>query len=65
VMIDLKIPVGQRDRTPLIGDAAGLLWLAGWRRSERGRLSANTRVYVMLELLDDDNISPTGGNRKC
>lgn len=55
MMIDLKIPVGQRDRTPLIADAAGLLWVAGWRRSERGRLSANTRGYIMLELLNYDN----------
>jgi tRNA(Ile)-lysidine synthase len=55
-MIDQKIPADQRNRAPIICDSAGILWVAGYQRSERGRLSADTREYVMMELLKNDCI---------
>lgn len=64
-MIDQKISVDQRDRAPVICDSDGILWVAGYQRSERGRLSVDTREYVMMELLKYDSISLTGGSRKC
>lgn len=56
IMIDLKIPLAQRDSVPILCDDAGILWLAGFQRSERGRLSANTREYIMVEIISYDSI---------
>jgi len=56
IMIDLKIPLAQRDSVPILCDDAGILWLAGFQRSERARLSANTREYIMVEIISYDSI---------
>ncbi len=62
LLIDLKIPRELRDSMPLICDAAGILWVAGCRRSERAGLSADTREYIMLEMVFDDTY--TDGRKK-
>lgn len=49
LLIDLKVPVEQRERIPLVFDAQGILWIAGLRRSERGRLQASTREILIVE----------------
>jgi len=41
--IDQKIPVEQRNKTPLICDAYGIIWVVGYRLSERVRVRKNTR----------------------
>ena len=56
IMIDLKIPLAQRDSVPLLCDDAGILWVVGFQRSERGRLTANTREYIMVEIISYDSI---------
>ena len=56
IMIDLKIPLEQRDSVPILCDEAGILWMAGFQRSERGRLTANTREYIMVEIIPYDSI---------
>ena len=56
VMIDLKLPLAQRDSVPRLYDDAGILWVAGFLRSERGRLSAHTREYIMVEIISYDSI---------
>lgn len=56
IMIDLKIPFAQRDSVPILCDDAGILWVAGFLRSERGRLTANTREYIMVEIIPYDSI---------
>ncbi len=55
LLIDLKIPVAQRDTVPLVCDGNGILWVAGLRRSERGRLSSETRDYIVIELIKTNN----------
>ena len=54
VLIDLKIPAEQREMVPIVCDSAGILWVAGYRRSERARLSATTRDYIVIEIVDTD-----------
>ena len=55
IMIDQKIPLEQRDSVPILCDAEGILWVVGRQRSERGRLSANTREYIMVETIPYDS----------
>jgi tRNA(Ile)-lysidine synthase len=55
VLIDLKIPVEMRDRVPLVCDDAGILWVVGFRRAERGRMSADTTDYIVLEVIPCEN----------
>ena len=64
LLIDLKIPCEQRDAVPLICDAAGILWVAGQRRSERAAWSADTREYIMLEMIFDDTYTD-GRKKEC
>ena len=55
VLIDLKIPVEMRDRVPLVCDDAGILWVDGFRRAERARMSATTTDYIVLEVISCEN----------
>jgi tRNA(Ile)-lysidine synthase len=50
IFIDLKIPLAQRRRLPLLCDEAGILWIPGYTIAERARLTADcTRcLYVCL-----------------
>lgn len=64
LMIDLKIPVEQRATVPILCDEAGILWVVGCRRSQRARLSSETREYIVIEIIRSDNVV-TGGNRIC
>lgn len=54
--INWKIPVDERDRIHLVCDRAGILWVPGFRRSERGKISPDSRNYVMMELIKKDAI---------
>jgi tRNA(Ile)-lysidine synthase len=56
VLIDLKIPFALRDVLPIICDDAGILWISGYRRSQRGRLSEATREYVLIEIVKIETI---------
>jgi len=55
LLIDLKISAGQRDRLPLIFDGQGILWVAGVRRSERGRVNQASQELIVLEQTKIDN----------
>ena len=55
LLIDLKIPVEQRDIVPIVSDGAGIIWVAGFRRAERGRLSTNGKNYIIIELIKNEN----------
>jgi tRNA(Ile)-lysidine synthase len=50
IFIDLKIPLAQRRRLPLLCDEVGILWIPGYTIAERARLTADcTRcLYVCL-----------------
>ena len=51
LLIDLKVPVDQRDQIPLIFDSQGILWVVGYRRSERARMSNETKSYIIIEVM--------------
>ena len=55
MLIDLKVPVEKRDRLPLICDEKGILWVAGLRRSERGKIVKTSRDMLVLELTIVEN----------
>jgi tRNA(Ile)-lysidine synthase len=50
IFIDLKIPLAQRRRLPLLCDEAGILWIPGYTIAERARITPDcTRcLYVCL-----------------
>ena len=46
--IDNKVPEPERDSVPLIVDQQGILWVAGYRQSEHGRITENTQKILKL-----------------
>lgn len=48
--IDQKVPQSERDRIPLLCDQQGILWVIGYRQSERARVTAATqhRLQVII-----------------
>lgn len=55
LLIDLKIPVEGRDALPILCDAAGILWVVGLRRAQRGRISPETQKYILIERIKVDS----------
>ncbi len=58
--IDKKIPRAQRDGIPLVVDDDTIVWVAGWRMSDKHRVTENTKHVVRLTLMkktayDDDD----------
>ena len=49
--IDAKVPRRLRDKVPIVCDQQGILWVAGWRRSERGRIKTDTRRFIKMKLI--------------
>lgn len=49
--IDLKVPVEKRDQIPLVCDEAGILWVAGYCRSERAKVSNDTKSYIIIKVM--------------
>jgi tRNA(Ile)-lysidine synthase len=47
---DAKVPRELRARLPLIFGPRHLLWVAGQRIDDRGRISPHTRRYLVIEL---------------
>jgi len=45
---DLKIPLDERGRTPIVADEAGIIWVAGCRISHRVRLASRTKRFLKL-----------------
>lgn len=48
--IDLKVPREVRDAIPVICDSREIIWIAGWRQGERGKIEANTREFLRLTI---------------
>lgn len=46
--IDNKVPRHLRDSVPLVCDEGGILWVAGYRQSERGKVTIATKRYLQL-----------------
>ncbi|MEA1958462.1 MAG: tRNA lysidine(34) synthetase TilS, partial [Chloroflexota bacterium] len=47
-MVDAKIPRAWRDRVPLVCSSEGIMWVVGWRISERVRVTEATRRILRL-----------------
>jgi tRNA(Ile)-lysidine synthase len=50
---DAKIPRGRRGRVPVLADAAGVLWVAGFRPDARAAPTAATTQPLTLRLLEE------------
>ncbi|MBU2552565.1 MAG: tRNA lysidine(34) synthetase TilS [Proteobacteria bacterium] len=50
LLIDAKIPVGQRPFFPLVLDSHGIVWVGGLRMAERARIGPETRRALVLTL---------------
>jgi tRNA(Ile)-lysidine synthase len=48
IFIDEKVPISQRPRTPIVCDGDGIVWIAGVRRSERARITDDTRTILKI-----------------
>lgn len=48
--IDEKIPRELRDAIPLVCDAAGIIWIAGYRKSERASAGSGRRKCIRLTI---------------
>lgn len=55
--IDSKIPRCQRDSIPLVCDRLGIIWAAGYRQSERGKVTAQTSRFLQLTLMKQEDYS--------
>lgn len=49
-MVDAKIPRGWRERVPLVCSPRQILWVVGWRISERAKVTEGTKRVLHLEL---------------
>lgn len=48
--IDAKIPQEERDNILLVCDSDGIIWVAGYRQSERGKVTSQTRHFLRLKI---------------
>lgn len=53
--IDAKVPRHKRDMVPLVCDNKGILWVAGYRQAERGKITAATRRITQLTLITGED----------
>jgi tRNA(Ile)-lysidine synthase len=63
LLIDAGVPARQRSRVPLVCDRRGIVWVAGLRPDERGRVDAGSRRLLVLELGDARQAAPAGPPR--
>ncbi len=50
-MINAKIPSAERDRVPLLVDAAGrIVWIVGYRLDERYAITPDTRRILIVRI---------------
>jgi tRNA(Ile)-lysidine synthase len=54
LLIDLKIPPDRRETTPVLEDSRGLLWVVGLRRSDRAKITGNTRETLTVAWRKDN-----------
>ncbi len=50
-MVDAKIPRSWRERIPLVCSGGDILWVAGWRISDRFKISPGTRKILRIEFV--------------
>ncbi len=52
-MVDAKIPRRARDQLPLVASPDRILWVPGWRISERAKVSSETEQVLRLHFIRD------------
>lgn len=57
--IDHKVPATMRGDVPIICDQSGILWVAGYRQAERGKILSSTKFFLQLTIIK------TGGIGSC
>lgn len=50
--IDEKVPRQMRDVVPIICDRQGIIWIGGYRQSENGKVTDNTKKFLVLKILE-------------
>jgi tRNA(Ile)-lysidine synthase len=55
VMIDRKIPAGERALWPVVANDRHLLWLVGYHLDERARVMAGSRLIVQLKAIPPES----------
>ncbi|WP_378955344.1 tRNA lysidine(34) synthetase TilS [Pelosinus sp. sgz500959] len=50
--IDEKIPRQLRDNVPIICDGHGIIWVGGYRQAEVGRVSAETKKFLIIKMIE-------------
>ena len=48
--IDHKVPEAVRDYVPIVADQQEIIWVAGYRQSEHGRITATTKKILQLSI---------------
>jgi tRNA(Ile)-lysidine synthase len=51
-LIDLKVPVDERDKIPLVTDGENILWVVGYRISDIHRINRDTQRLLRLTATD-------------
>jgi tRNA(Ile)-lysidine synthetase-like protein len=55
LLLEARVPAGERGRTPLLADADGaVLWVAGLRRSHRAGQGGKDRIFVRIADAESD-----------
>ncbi len=50
LFIDEKVPAGMRPMVPILVSGGEIIWVAGLRQSEKGKISQGTRTVLSVEL---------------
>ena len=58
LLVDAKVPRGERDRVPVVADAEGVVWVVGVREGARCRVTKQTRRCLRLEVRDLPRSAP-------
>lgn len=63
ILMEGRIPRRLREMVPIIADAKDILWVGGLRRSERGRITEETRRVLRLQIegLEQLGLEPAAG----
>lgn len=48
--IDAKIPREMRDSIPIVCDSKGIIWVAGYRQSNRGKVTDRTKIFLQMTI---------------
>ncbi len=54
--IDCKVPEAQRDAVPIVSDQQEIIWVAGYRQSEHGLITGNTKKILQLTITKQGEI---------